>query len=82
MFDSNISTNTTARTIKEKDKAGKETSRIVYDGRKNGTVNLGWRFYDPTTKTILDEYRDSNTDEATSSAATSANQAVSNLKPS
>lgn len=82
MFDSNISTSTTSRTIKEKDKSGKEITRIVYDGRKSGSVNLGWRFYDPTTKTILDEYRDSNTDEATSTAATTTNQAVSNLKPS
>jgi Family of unknown function (DUF6340) len=82
MFDSNIDASAVARTVKEKDKTGKEISKIVYDGRKNGTVNLGWRFYDPKDKMIVDEYSDSDHDEATTSAAISNKDAINNLKRS
>ncbi|MEP7323591.1 MAG: DUF6340 family protein, partial [Saprospiraceae bacterium] len=82
MFDSNIDATAVARTIKEKDKNDKEISKVVYDGKKNGTVNLGWRFYDPKNKMIVDEYSDSDHDEATTNGAVSNKDAINNLKRS
>lgn len=82
MFDSNIDASAVARSVKEKDKTGKEISKIVYDGKKNGSVNLGWRFYDPKNKSILDEYSDRDSDEASSYAVISNKDAITNLKRS
>lgn len=82
MFDSDISSTTTSRTIKEKDKDGREISRVVFDGRREGTVNLGWRFYDPKNRTILDEYKDSDRTEVTSSSANSQQNALQSLRKS
>ena len=82
MFDSDIQSTTSSRSIKEKDKDGREVTRIVYDGRREGTVNLGWRFYDPKTKSILDEYKDTDRQEFTTNAATSQQNALQNLRKS
>jgi len=82
MFDSDIQSNTTSRSIKEKDKDGREVTRVVFDGKREGTVNLGWRFYDPNTKSILDEYRDTDRREYTSTAATTQQNAIQNLRKS
>ncbi|MEP7269361.1 MAG: DUF6340 family protein [Saprospiraceae bacterium] len=82
MFDSDIQTGTSPRTVKEKDKTGKEISKIVYDGKRNGRVNLGWRIYDPSTKSIIEEYKDSDTNEKSSSAADTQQNAVNNLQRS
>lgn len=82
MFDSDISSTTSSRSVKEKDKDGKEITRVVFDGRREGTVNLGWRFYDPKTKSILDEYRDTDREQYTSSSANSQQSALQNLRKS
>lgn len=82
MFDSDIQSNITSRIIKEKDKNGKEISRIIYDGRREGTVNLGWRFYDPKTKSIIDEYKDTDRDQVTSSGAISQQAAMQSMRRS
>ncbi len=82
MFDSDIQSTTNSRSLKEKDKDGKEISRVVFDGKRQGTVNLGWRFYDPLTKSILDEYKDTDREEYTSSAANSQQNALQNLRKS
>lgn len=37
-------------------KDGKEYTRTKYDARLNMTIRIGWRFYDPKTKVIIDEY--------------------------
>lgn len=82
MFDSDIESSTTSRSLKEKDKDGKEITRVVFDGRRRGKVNLGWRFYDPKNRTIVDEYRDSDTEEVTSSGAANQQAATNNLRKS
>lgn len=80
MFDSDIQSSTTTRSIKEKNKDGVEITKIVYDGKRNGRVNLGWRFYDPKNRVMLDEFKDSDYEDVTSSGASTANQATLNLK--
>lgn len=82
MFDSDVTSSSTSRSIKEKSKDGKETTKIVYDGKKNGRVQLGWRFYDRKNKTIIDEYQDSNTDEKTSYGQTTSQAAIDNIENS
>ncbi|MDX1943315.1 MAG: DUF6340 family protein [Saprospiraceae bacterium] len=65
--DNNISYN--ERREKRKDKDGKEYTDIKYDARLDMTMRIGWRFYDPKTKIILDEFttntqaNDTQTDE-------------------
>ncbi len=54
-YDSDNSINYTTRQEKYK-KDGKELTRTKYDGRLDMTIRMGWRFYDPKAKVILDEY--------------------------
>jgi hypothetical protein len=82
MFDSDITSSSLSRTVKEKSKDGKETTKIVYDGKKNGRVQLGWRFYDRKNKTIIDEYQDSNTDEKTSYGHATSQSAIDYIENS
>lgn len=46
-------------------KDGKEYTRLKYDARLDMTIRIGWRFYDPKTKVILDEYTATAHDNAT-----------------
>lgn len=78
-FDSDMNSIATPRTVKEKDKNGNETTKIVYDGRRTGTVYIGWRFYDPKDQRIIDEYRDEDRDEKNSYGATSQASAINAL---
>ncbi len=79
MFDSDIQSSTSPRTIKEKNKDGKEITKIVFDGKRNGRVNLGWRFYDPKNRSILDEYKDTDSDDVTCSGAVTQEAATQSL---
>jgi tetratricopeptide (TPR) repeat protein len=51
--DNNISYNTRIEKYK---KDGKELTRTKYDARLDMTIRIGWRFYDPKTQVVLDEY--------------------------
>ena len=82
MFDSDIQSTTTSRIVKEKDKDGKEISKIVYEGKRKGKINLGWRFYDPKNRQIIDEFKDTDEIEISSSGAPSQALAISNLQKS
>lgn len=55
-FDSDNSTNTVQKERKSKDKNGKETITTYFESSLDLTVTLGWRFYDPKSRVILDEY--------------------------
>lgn len=55
-FDSDNNTNTTRRESKTKDKNGKETITVRYESNMRTSVRMGWRMYDPKSKTILDEF--------------------------
>jgi hypothetical protein len=68
LFDTDVRDETSTRIIKEKNKEGIETTRTVYDGRRKVRVDLGWRLYDPKTRSIIDEYRNSDDIESTSSS--------------
>ena len=51
--DNNISYNTRQEKYK---KDGKELTRTKYDARLDMTIRIGWRFYDPKARVIIDEY--------------------------
>ena len=82
MFDSDVTSSSLSRAVKEKNKDGIETNKIVYDGKKNGRVQLGWRFYDRKNKMIIYEYQDSDTNEKTSYGQATAKAAVDNIENS
>lgn len=69
-FDSDSFTDVRQRRVKRKDKDGNETVRLVYDSRRNVTVSMGWRIYDPRTRTILDEFTVRQETERTGSGDT------------
>lgn len=68
-FDTDNSVSYSERREKRKDKEGKEYTEIKYDARLDMTMRIGWRFYDPKTRVILDEFTtnshasDSQTDD-------------------
>jgi len=51
--DNNVSMSTRQEKYK---KDGKELTRTKYDARLDMTIRIGWRFYDPKSKVIIDEY--------------------------
>lgn len=55
-FDSDNSVNTRRVDEKKKDKNGKSYTETRYDARQRTGVRMGWRLYDPKTRTILDEF--------------------------
>jgi hypothetical protein len=54
-FDSDNNTSTRTRQSKKKNKDGTTTTRTDYVANMRTAVRMGWRFYDPTSKTIFDE---------------------------
>ncbi|MFN7116443.1 MAG: DUF6340 family protein [Saprospiraceae bacterium] len=63
-YDSDNSITYNTRQEKYK-KDGKEFTRTKYDARLDMTIRIGWRFYDPKTKVIIDEYTATAHDGAT-----------------
>ncbi len=55
-FDSDNSISTHRNDERKKDKDGKYYTVTTYDARQRTGVRIGWRLYDPKTKTIIDEY--------------------------
>ncbi len=54
-FDTDNNVATRQRQSKHKNKDGSTTTTIDYVSEMRTGVRMGWRFYDPTTKTIFDE---------------------------
>lgn len=77
-FDTDNSINTKREVVRKDDKKGKATSVTRYDSRMRTSVRTGWRMYDPTTHTILDE--NVTDDEATDTGSGDTERAaISNL---
>ena len=55
-FDSDNSVSTRRNDERKKDKNGKYYTVTNYDARQRTSVRIGWRLYDPKTRTIIDEY--------------------------
>jgi hypothetical protein len=55
-YDSNFIVTNGSRVVKKKDKDGKEISSNEFYAEGVATVNLGFRFYDPATKSVIDEH--------------------------
>ncbi len=55
-FDSDNSVSYDERRTKKKDKEGNEYTEVNYEARLAMTVRIGWRFYDPKTRVIQDEF--------------------------
>ena len=55
-FDSNTGYNTNKTNRESKDKDGKVTRWVEYNTTMRTTVKLGWRLYDPKSRTLLDEF--------------------------
>ncbi len=55
-FDSNFIVTNGSRVVKKKDKDGKEVSTNQFYAEGVASVTLGFRFYDPVSKSIIDEH--------------------------
>ena len=55
-FDSNTGYNTNTSNRESKDKDGNVTKWVEYKTTMRTTVKLGWRLYDPKSRTLLDEF--------------------------
>lgn len=75
--DNNISMSTSTEKVK---KDGQETTRIVHHSRLDTRVLMGWRFYDPQRRIIVDEF--SNWEETTDYGRGYTEQAARNNLPS
>lgn len=69
-FDSDNNVSTRRVDEKKKTKEGKEYTETHYDSRQRTGVRMGWRLYDPKTKTILDEFVTDDYLERTASGRT------------
>jgi len=55
-FDSDNAINTRRTEEKKKDKNGKPYTEVRYNALQRTSVRMGWRLYDPKTRTIIDEF--------------------------
>ena len=55
-FDSDNNVSTRSQQNKRKDKSGNTVTSISYTAELRSSVRMGWRMYDPLTRTIIDEY--------------------------
>lgn len=55
MFDTDQNVTVRRNDIKLKSKSGKDSFRVEFEAYRRLDVKLGWRLYDPKTKTIADE---------------------------
>lgn len=69
-FDSDNSASARRVETKRKDKNGKEYIDVSFDARQRTGVRMGWRMYDPKTKTIVDEFVTDDFLERTASGTT------------
>ena len=77
-YDSDINVSTTPYEVKRKDENGNEYTETNYRAEANVHITIGWRFYDPQKKIILDEFS-VQTGESYSATGTTAEQAKNNL---
>ncbi|HMX40369.1 MAG TPA: DUF6340 family protein, partial [Saprospiraceae bacterium] len=55
-FDSDNAATTRRVESKKKDKSGKEYTEVSFQANQRTGVRMGWRMYDPRTRTIIDEF--------------------------
>lgn len=55
-FDSDNSTNTRRRTSRRKNKDGSTTTLVDFLAEMRTGVRMGWRFYDPKSRMVFDEF--------------------------
>lgn len=79
LYDSDNFVHTSESTKKTKDKDGKEVIEKVFNSRQNVNIRIGWRFYDPATRIIIDEY--TTTDDAENSGSGSTEKNALNQLP-
>ncbi len=79
-FDTDATVNTSKSESKTKDKDGKEVVTVTWTARLRQTVHMGWRVYDPKTKTLVDEF--TTNDDAERSATGNTEQAARTNLPS
>ncbi len=77
-YDSDVRVNTTSYEITRKDDNGKEYKETRYRSEADVHITIGWRFYDPQKKIILDEFT-VQTGESYSATGTTPEQAQNNL---
>lgn len=56
VYDTDINKSCKQKTRTKKDKNGREYTETYYDADMSSNVLLGWRLYDPQSKTIIDEF--------------------------
>ncbi len=78
MFDSYNSIQTDRSAVKDKTKDGRDTTKISFTAKRKISVTIGWRLYDPATKTIGDEFKTSQSGENSATGPTEK-AAVKNL---
>lgn len=77
-YDSDIYVTTSPYTVTRKDDEGNEYKETRYQAEANVNITIGWRFYDPKKKIILDEFT-VQTGENYSANGNTAEQAKQNL---
>lgn len=78
-FDSNNATEVTSRKRKRKTDDG-EIEETVWDAETITDVELGWRVYDPDSRTIVDEVTVNDQDSDSSTGAESKIKAIADLE--
>ncbi len=77
-YDSDVRVATTSYTTTRKDEDGNEIKETRYRSRAQVDITIGWRFYDPRNKIILDEFT-VRTGEEYSATGLTPEQAERNL---
>ncbi len=77
-YDSDVRVTTNPYTTTRKDEDGNEIKETRYRAQAQVDITIGWRFYDPQKKIILDEFT-VQTGEEYSATGLTAQQAESNL---
>lgn len=79
-FDSDNFLEVTPRKKKVKDKEGNEKEETVYDAKQEVEVHLGWRLYDPKSRSIIDEVEVTDSGSDSRSDKSTREEAVKDLE--
>ncbi len=77
-YDSDAIITTNSYTVTRKDENGNQYKEVRYRAEADINIRIGWRFYDPKRKIILDEFT-VQTGESYSATGNTAEQAQNNL---
>jgi hypothetical protein len=70
MYDSDVAIEYTENKEKRKDKEGKEYTETYFNSKRDLSIQMGWRLYDPKRKIIIDEFTTRDDDTGTGTGAT------------